>query len=108
MDNEQYFRVKFGQGILEDTKIFTEKLVEADHIHNAVELVCGDWKWGFVVCINSGMGIHTFSDKDGKWAQVQRVLPPDCSCESIMYLNKEGQWYCAYCDHDEYGTIDYP
>ena len=97
---EHYYQIKFGQGILDDTIIFINKIVEANDPHQVVDIVCGDWKWGY--CIGPGMssrlGRYTFSDRDGKWAQVQEVFPPECSgCEDVMFL-KDEQWYCAYCD----------
>jgi len=101
---KDYYRVKFGQGILDDTVIFSDKVIEAEHLHQAVEIVCGDWKWGF--CVGPGVSKtdkYTFSDTSGKWAQVQIVFPPECSgCDDAMYL-KDEQWYCVHCNREYVG-----
>ncbi len=40
-----YYRIKFGNGVLDETKVLADKVVEAEHMSSAVELVC-QWYCG--------------------------------------------------------------
>jgi hypothetical protein len=75
----EYYHVKFGQGTLDDTVIFVDKVIEAEHLHRAVEIVCGDWKWELVVCPGVNKTVYIFSDTNDNRAEAQEVY----SCQSI-------------------------
>jgi hypothetical protein len=78
-----YYHIKFAQGskIIDGKEtIFAEKIIEAMHIHQAVELVCGDWRWSSCVGI---FPQYVFSDRDGKWAMVKEVNEQDFDDELI-------------------------